>query len=174
LQAGDEVLTPEGEARPISWMGKRTVSARFADPLTCWPIRIRAGALADNVPSRDLLVSPDHAMFVDGVLIHAGALVNGSSIAREQRVPSSFCYYHVEVEDHALILAEGAPTETFIDNVDRMSFDNWNEHEALFPMGKPMAELPYPRAKAQRQVPSAVKTRLALRAAKITADERAA
>jgi hypothetical protein len=66
-----------------------------------------------------------------------------------------------------LILAENVPAETFIDNVDRMAFDNWEEHEALYPEGKPIVEMPYPRAKAHRQVSSSIRTKLAKRANEI-------
>jgi len=45
-------------------------------------------------------------------------------------------YYHVEVDDHSLILAESMPAETFVDNVDCLAFDNWREHEALYPNRK--------------------------------------
>ena len=130
------MLTVEGEAKPVAWLGRQTVSRRFADPLRVMPIRIMAGALGDNVPLRDLRLSPDHALLVDGVLIQAGALVNGTSIIRESGGPERFTYYHVGLADHALILAEGAPAETFIDNVDRLAFDNWEEHLALYPEGK--------------------------------------
>jgi hypothetical protein len=138
------------------------------------PIRVKAGALAHGVPHRDLRLSPDHALFVDGLLIQAGALVNGTSIVRETGLPASFCYYHVELDDHALILAEGAAAETFVDNVDRLGFDNWGEHEAAYPDGKPIAELPYPRAKASRQVPATVRFALDERAKAIGAGVRAA
>lgn len=169
LKHGDLVLTHDGREIPVAWLGRQTVSTVFADKLRVLPIRIKAGALGENVPARDLLVSPDHAMFIDGVLIHAGALVNDTSITRETNVPTTFTYFHVEVADHSLILAEGAAAETFVDNVDRLGFDNWNEYEALYPEGKTVEELPYPRAKARRQVPVSIRVALAARAEAIGA-----
>lgn len=163
LKAGDLVTLTDGRTAPISWLGRQTVSTIFADPLRMNPIRIKANALADGVPSRDLLISPDHALLVDGILAQAGALVNGISIVREAEVPETFTYYHVEVADHALILAENTPAETFIDNVDRMNFDNWEEHMAA--VGETsIPEMEYPRAKSARQVPIATRARLAARA----------
>ncbi len=164
LKRGDLVLTSAGVAKPVSWLGVQTVSARFADPMRSWPIRVKAGALGDNMPSRDLLLSPDHALLVEGALVHAGALVNGSSVVRETTVPATFVYYHVELDDHSLILAENTPAETFVDNVDRLNFDNWAEHQALYPDGKIVEELPYPRAKSRRQVPVGVRVALTARA----------
>ncbi|UFZ01810.1 Hint domain-containing protein [Bradyrhizobium ontarionense] len=164
LKHGNQVLTHDGRVATVDWLGVQTISLRFADKLRVLPIRIKTGALGDNVPARDLLVSPDHAILVEGALIHAGALVNGTSIVRETDVPATFTYYHVEVEDHSLILAENTPAETFVDNIDRLHFDNWAEHEALYPNGKPINELPYPRAKSHRQVPVATRVMLAARA----------
>jgi hypothetical protein len=149
----------------VSWIGRQTVSTHFGDPLRVLPIRIKASALGDRVPCRDLLLSPDHAILINDVLIQAGALVNGTSIVRETNVPQTFTHYHVELDDHSLILAENTPAETFIDNVDRLGFDNWQEHEALYPEGKPIVEMPYPRAKAHRQVPRAIREQLAARGA---------
>ncbi|MGO8858414.1 MAG: Hint domain-containing protein [Steroidobacteraceae bacterium] len=174
LAIGDLVLTAEGKLAPIKWVGRQTVSTIFANPNRALPIRIRAGAIDEAVPVRDLLVSPCHAIFVDGVLVQAGALVNGNTIVRETDVPTIFVYYHIELDDHSLILAEGVPAETFVDNVDRLVFDNWDEHLQLYPDGGTIKELPYPRAASARQVPSSIVRRLASRACVLAGPLRAA
>ncbi|GAA0591723.1 hypothetical protein GCM10009416_32660 [Craurococcus roseus] len=164
LAAGDLVLTAGGGAKPVRWLGRQTVSTRFGDPLRVLPVRIAAGALGEGLPRRDLLVSADHALLVDGALVQAGALVNGTTVRREARVPEVFTYWHVELADHSLVLAEGVAAETFVDNVARMAFDNWAEHGAAGSPA-PLAEMALPRAKAVRQVPQATRRRLAARAA---------
>ena len=95
---------------------------------------IAAGALGDNLPIRDLRLTSDHALLIDDVLVQAGALVNGSTI---RRIPNAelgerFTVFHIETENHEVILAEGTPAETFIDNVSRRRFDNFAEYEALY------------------------------------------
>ena len=162
LKIGDLVRTADGRDAPVRWIGRQTVAPRFAREGRL-PVRIMAGALEDNVPCRDLIVSADHAFLVDSVLIHAGALVNGTSIVHEDDVPAIFTYYHVELDDHSLILAENTPAETFVDNVDRVNFDNWREYVALYPEAKSIVEMPYVRAKAYRQVPQVIRARLAAR-----------
>ncbi len=152
ITPGTLLMTYAGEILPVRWLGRSEVSMRFADPLRVLPIRIRAGALGENMPRRDLLVSPCHAMFVEGVLIQAGALVNGVTIIQERDVPETFTYYHVELATHELLVAEGAPSESFVDNVDRMAFSNWAEHEGIVETA-PITEMSYPRAKSRRQVP---------------------
>lgn len=168
LHLGDRVVTTDGRIVPIRWIGHRTVSTRFCDPLRAFPIRIKAGALGDDVPSRDLLLSPDHAVFIDGVLVQAGALVNNISITRDTDVPEIFAYYHVELEEHSLIFANSAPSETFVDNVNRLGFDNWIGHEACWPAIAPVVEMSFPRAKSHRQVPVRTRLKLAARALAIT------
>jgi hypothetical protein len=160
LKTGDLVTLNDGRIAPVSWLGRQTVSTQFADPLRSLPVRIKANALGEGLPQRDMLLSPDHALLVDGILAQAGALVNGVSIVRETRVPAVFTYYHVEVADHSLILAENVPAETFVDNVDRMAFDNWEEHQKLYGDAPSVPEMDYPRAKAVRQVPQATRDRL--------------
>ncbi len=160
LAIGDLVLTAGGGAEPIRWIGRQTVSTRFADPLRVLPIRISAGALDGGLPLRDLMLSPDHAVALDELLIQAAALVNGTTITREADVPEQFVYYHIELASHALILAEGQPVETFIDNVERMAFDNWAEHAVLYGGRAEMKELEMPRAKSRRQVPRSLRERI--------------
>ncbi|MDE2319487.1 MAG: Hint domain-containing protein [Rhodospirillales bacterium] len=160
LKPGDFVLTADGSAQSVRWLGRQTVSRLFADPLRVNPIRILQGALGDGLPRRDLLCSPDHAFLLDGILVQAGALVNGVTILRENTAPEMFVYYHVELSSHALILAEGVPAETFIDNIARLAFDNWQEHETLSATPAPLVEMNFPRAKSARQVPQALAARL--------------
>ena len=111
-------------------------------------------------------------MLVDGVLCQASALVNGATVTR---VPISefgkeYTVYHVETERHEIILANGAPAETFIDNVSRRAFDNYAEFEALFGENPPeMEELPHPRASNDRQLPRRIRARFGLGGANGTA-----
>lgn len=168
LRTGDLVLTHAGHVAPVRWMGRQTIATRFADALTALPIRIQAGALADNLPERDLLVSPGHAILLHGLLVQAGALVNGTSIRREAAVPEIFTYHHVELHDHALVLAEGVPAETYVANVERIAFDNAAEHVALYGVEVAIAELNLPRAKSHRQVPMALRQQIAARATALT------
>ena len=168
LRRGDKVCTHTGAVRPIAWIGRQTVATVFADRLRVWPVRIKAGAIDDHVPARDLVLSPGHAVLIDNALVLAGALVNGTSVVREASVPDKFTYYHIELDEHALVLAENTPAETFIDHVDRLAFDNWPEHEALFPAGRDIMEMPFPVAKSHRQVPAAMRQKLAARAASMT------
>jgi hypothetical protein len=163
LKIGDQVLTIDGHILPVRWIGRNTVSARLADPLRAMPIRISAGALSDGIPQRDLLLSPEHALLIDGLLVQASALVNGLSITRESWMPETFVYYHVEVEHHSLIFAEGAAAETFVDNIARTVFDNWQEHLDLYGFDTSVPEMDYPRVHSSRQLPEDIQNRLLAR-----------
>lgn len=156
LKMGDLVLTAAGEARPVRWLGRSDVSALFADPLRSAPIRITAGALGMNLPARDLCVSPAHAIFLNEVLVEAAALVNGTTILREP-ITADFSYYHVELDNHELLISEGLATESFVDNVDRMHFSNWATRRTP---ETPITEMAYPRAKSARQLPMTIRKQL--------------
>jgi hypothetical protein len=164
LTIGDLVLTTDGVAVPVRWIGRNTIMTHNADRLRVMPVRIGAGALSDGVPRRDLLLSPEHALLIDGLLVQAGALVNGVSITREAWMPETFTYYHVEVADHALIFAEGAAAETFVDHIVRTVFDNWREHQDLYGFDTSIPEMDYPRVLSARQLPDSIDQRLLDRA----------
>ena len=133
LTIGDLVLTASGEARAVRWIGHRHLDlARSADPTKVQPVRIMAGALAPCVPRRDLLVSPDHALLLDGVLIPARLLLNGVTILREEHW-RSVTYYHIELDSHDVLLAEGAAAESYLDTGDRSRFANGGGPIALHP-----------------------------------------
>ena len=161
LRPGDRVCLAEGRTAPVHWVGWHTVARRFADPVRAWPIRVRAGALGADVPRRDLLLSPCHALLVGGVLAEARTLLNGTTIRREPPPGEAFVYWHVELDMHALLLAEGAPAESFLDALQEFPFDNRATRPAP---DAAVNELPYPRCKSPRQVPRAVRVLVAARA----------
>ncbi len=170
LEIGDMITTADGRALPVRFIGRQTIVSRFADPLTAHPVCISAGALGQSLPARDLYTSPGHAMLLDGVLVIAGALVNGTSVYRMARLPERFTYFHIELDEHVVIFAEGAATETFCDNVPREIFDNAAEHKALYPDARPTVQLDLPTVKSPRQLPASFRRHLAIRAIAIGKD----
>ncbi|ACL57047.1 Hint domain-containing protein [Methylobacterium nodulans] len=133
LAIGDIVVTAAGLERPIRWIGHRAYTGRFANANPdVLPICFKAGSLADGTPARDLWVSPKHAMFLDGCLIPAVHLVNGVTITTAERV-DSVEYWHVELDRHDVLLAEGAPSESFVDDHSRGMFHNAHTFAQLYP-----------------------------------------
>ena len=127
IAEGMRLMTLQGDARvplPVTWVGRMRVDlARHPRPEAAAPIRIRRHAIAQNVPQRDLLVSPEHCLFLDGRLFVARSLVNGMSIVQDFSLPA-ITYYHIETERHAVALAENLPAETYLDTGNRAYFDN--------------------------------------------------
>jgi Hint domain len=164
LRIGDHLITLSGAARRLRWVGRRSYAGRFAaGNRDILPVLIRRDALADGVPRRDLFVSPLHAMYLDGVLIPASALVNGSSIVQLGEV-DQVEYIHLELETHDVILAEGAASETFVDDDSRGMFHNAMEYHLLYP-DAPRVPARYcaPRVEDGEAL-EAVRRRLAVRA----------
>ena len=128
LRAGQPVVVVRSDGqratRPIRWIGYRHIEfGRHAHPELAYPIRIRADAFADGVPRCDLLVSPDHAIYAGGLLIPARLLRNGATILHEDSL-SSVRYFHVELDRHDILLAEGLPAESYLDTGNRGVFEN--------------------------------------------------
>lgn len=142
LSIGDRVITRSGEARAIKWIGQRKyrLEAGKTWPAQIMPIRVAKSALAENVPSVDLYLSPLHALYIDGVLIPVKHLVNGTTI--RPAMPEGVAdveYFHVELETHDVIFAADAPAETYrqiadaktlVDN--RESFSNFAQYYRLY------------------------------------------
>jgi hypothetical protein len=134
LAVGDEVLSArDGRGRKIIWAGHRTVDlSRHANPDKAIPVLITAGAFGDSLPERDLRVSPDHALYIEGCLIEAKTLVNGTTILRD-RTARFVTYHHIELESHDVVLAEGLPAETYLDSGNRRNFESGAGPLALHP-----------------------------------------
>ncbi|MBN8929273.1 MAG: Hint domain-containing protein [Rhodospirillales bacterium] len=123
LSVGDLVLTVSGAARPIRWVGRRRVACRrHPHPAAVQPIRISPEAFGLGRPHRPVLLSPDHALFLEGVLIPVKYLVEGWAVT--QLDVAEIEYVHVELESHDVVLAEGLPAETYLDTGDRIGFLN--------------------------------------------------
>lgn len=133
LRIGDRVITLDGSARPIRWIGRRSYWGDCAvGNRAVQPIRFAPGSLGAGLPRRALWVSPEHAMYLDGMLIPAALLVNQATIVRETEV-ESITYHHLEFDSHAVIYAEGAAAESFVDDESRQMFDNAWEYGRLYP-----------------------------------------
>jgi T5SS/PEP-CTERM-associated repeat protein len=133
LALGDRVRMARrnGGTRPVVWLGHRVVNCRrHPDPGAVWPVRVRRNAFGRGRPARDLILSPDHAVFVGGVLIPIRHLLTGGSILQERR--ASVTYWHVELDRHDVLRAEGLPCESFLDTGNRPAFANGGTAIHLF------------------------------------------
>lgn len=147
VRVGDLVYTITNgveEALPVIWAGHQTMTVRpyLTDDEAGYPVRIRAGAVADGVPYKDMLITPEHCLFLNGRFVPVRMLVNGSSIFYDRSL-TQYTYYHVETARHAVIMADGMLTESYLDTGNRRSFaqaDNvvklggkprsWTDHAA--------------------------------------------
>jgi microcystin-dependent protein len=138
LAIGDVVLTRDGEASPIAWIGFRHVNCRrHARPTAVQPVCIATNAFAPGCPSRDLRLSPDHAVWFDGVLIPIKHLINASTV--RQMSVREVTYFRIELATHDIVLANDLPVESYLDTGDRAAFANggraslaprvWGRHE---------------------------------------------
>jgi hypothetical protein len=132
LRPGDIVRTHFAGAAPVVWVGHRHVDCtRHPAPHKVLPILVEAHAFGPRTPHRDLYLSPDHAVYVDEVLIPIQHLVNRKTI-RQVKV-ERVTYFHIELAEHDILLAEGLTAESYLENGDRQSFDNGGPVTRLHP-----------------------------------------
>jgi hypothetical protein len=115
LAPGDLVVTRAGRLRPVRWIGHRRV--RDVDP-----VHISPDAFGPGMPHRALVLSPDHAVHWEGALIPVRHLCNGATVRRQ--AVEEIDYYHVELDAHDILLAEGLPAESYLDTGNRLSLPN--------------------------------------------------
>jgi serralysin len=123
LREGDKVFTRDNGFQTLAWAGKRNLTGReLADHPEFKPVHICKGALGNNVPERDIVVSPNHRMLITSsiadvlfgeheVLVAAKHLISLDGI--DQIVTRSVQYIHLMFEQHEIVLADGAWTESF-------------------------------------------------------------
>jgi len=108
------------EVQRVAWAGQHCVtcteSAGF-EP-TRYPVRISAGAFGEGMPYKDLLLTPEHCLFIDGALVPARMLVNGRSIIHDTSL-KTYTYHHIETQSHAVVMADGLLCETYLDTGNR-------------------------------------------------------
>jgi hypothetical protein len=108
---------------PIVWIGRRRINLLVhPSPWNVAPVRVAAGAFGPHQPARDLLLSPEHAVLIDNVLIPIRYLLNGVTVAQE--IVPSVSYFHVELDTHDVLLAEGLPAESYREIGHRAVFEN--------------------------------------------------
>jgi hypothetical protein len=132
LCENDMVLTASGEQRQIKWIGHRITNClRHPRPQDVYPVRVSAGAFGAGVPRRDLVLSPDHSVYIDSVLIPVRYLLNGATIV--QNFTETIIYWHIELDSHDLLMAEGMPCESYLDTGNRTAFSNGGESMQVHP-----------------------------------------
>mgnify|MGYP001474347332 CR=1 FL=1 len=153
MRIGDSVVAFDWKnnkdiVRPVVWVGKARAIVRphLLDDEAGWPVRILKDAIADGVPYKDMLITPEHCLFFKDRFVPVRMLVNGMSIFYDKSI-TSFDYYHVETEQHSVITSDGMQTESYLDTGNRSSFrqegkivtlrgavKNW-EDDAAAPLG---------------------------------------
>lgn len=132
LTVGELIVTPTGEMLPVIWIGSRHINCRrHPQPSSVYPVRIQADAFELNQPASDLFLSPDHAVFAEGVLIPIRYLLNGKTVRQMKTL--AVTYFHVELLDHSIIFANGLPCESYLDTGDRHAFANAGSVVSLHP-----------------------------------------
>ena len=161
LSPGEEIFTFDGRTTRLIWLGRHTVDTFLARD-AAEPVCISAGALGGGLPHSDLTVTADHGIVLDDMVINANALINGTTIRSVPAadLPARVTYYHLETEAHDIVLANGAPSETFVDCVTRARFDNYAEYLDLCGTDRIISAMNRPRISTSRLVPQGIRDRI--------------
>ena len=135
LAVGDLLPTMFGGLRPVQWIGRYRYTK--SEPSKPWaesarPVRIARSALAPNVPHADLYVTAAHGILIDGVLVPAELLINGTTITRHEPKGDEMEFFHIKLESHDVVYAEGVPAETLLDVSE--SFANFADYHRRYGM----------------------------------------
>jgi hypothetical protein len=133
IHRGDRVCTVlDGDTAGVAWVGHRKVDCvRHPDPSKVWPVRVSAHAFGRGMPAADLVLSPDHAVYVDRVLIPIRLLVNDQTVRQE--LTDRVAYHLIELAQHDVLLANGMPAESHLDTGDHAMFSNGGSVIVLHP-----------------------------------------
>ncbi|MEM7774405.1 MAG: Hint domain-containing protein [Pseudomonadota bacterium] len=141
LNVGDEICLADGTVQRIKWVGRMAFQRQDDGSwdIDTLPFVVKRGAIDGHAPEADLYVSGDHRLFIDGLLIPVRHLENGVSIARAKDMPGDeIAYFHIELDMHTAVLANGLPAETLQGGHVRRHFDNFADYAALYGDESPM------------------------------------
>ncbi|PHI97521.1 hypothetical protein BG621_01840 [Parasaccharibacter apium] len=135
LKAGDIVLTydPQNNRKspqPIQWVGQSTakITPNTQLEMAGYPVKISKNAISEGVPHQDLLITPEHCIFINGNFIPVRMLVNGQSIFFDTATDKKeYPIYHIEMQKHSIICANGLLSESYLDTGNRHTFTNLND-----------------------------------------------
>jgi hypothetical protein len=138
LRPHDPVITANGERRPVRWIGWRTLDLGREAARGGRPVLILPHAFGPGKPARMLRLSPSHAVFAGGVLIPVMHLVNGATVLRDTAAQAA-TYFHIELDRHDVVLAEGLACESYFDDGNRAGL--YQERGRRCPARRPYAPL---------------------------------
>ncbi|KAA0575994.1 Hint domain-containing protein [Azospirillum sp. Sh1] len=171
LKIGDLIQSSmTGEFRSIRWIGRRLLAGASFDTEHLrkihLPVRIARGAIAQGLPARDLYISPGHALLIGQYGVSARLLINGSSV-RQVDAMEEIEYFHIELDSHDGMYAEGLPVETYLEADNRQAYDNAAEYEALYPGDDPRVQEPCVKIDIPVDALERIRTKLNERAGQI-------
>ena len=140
LAIGDLVLTLDGRSLPIRWIGTGQSLLPPGRRTAATPVIVRAGALADDMPRQDLRITKGHSLYLEGLLIPVENLINHRTILWDDAA-RSVVVYHIELDTHEVLLANGAPAESYRDDGNRVQFQNVNPDWDVRPAPEPFAPI---------------------------------